>query len=71
MLYRDEQLIRFQDIPVAEHPEWAGKCVTDLKEQQSLLVVAIRRNGAYMFGPELSEKVLPDDVLIGIGPLVK
>ena len=60
----EDQLMRFVDVDLAAHPEWIGQTVAALKQQQSQLVVAIKRNGQFIYAPDSDEVFAPNDILI-------
>lgn len=64
MQQRNNQMMRFVDIELALHPEWIGQSVEALKKQQSLLVVAIKRDGQFIFAPHSDEVLAPHDILV-------
>jgi len=68
MMYQSNEQIRFGDIKASDHPELVGQTTEDVRRVISQLVVAIRRNGEFLYTPEPTEIVLIDDVLIVIGP---
>jgi len=68
MMYQSNEQIRFGDINASDHPELVGQTTEDVRRVISQLVVAIRRNGEFLYTPEPTEIVLIDDVLIVIGP---
>lgn len=68
MMYQSNEQIRFGDIKAADHPEIIGQTTEDVRRQLSQLVIAIRRNGEFLYTPEPTEIVLIDDILIVIGP---
>ncbi|MCP5095795.1 MAG: potassium channel protein [Chloroflexi bacterium] len=66
MLFQaDNELIRFVDVRVADMPEWSGKTVGHLREQDRL-VIAIKRNGRFLYAPISEEKLLNEDILITV-----
>ncbi len=58
---------RFGDTAVSDHPDWIGKTVADLRQQHEQLVIAIKRNEAYISSPTLDEMIQKDDILILFG----
>lgn len=66
MLYEDDQLIRFMDLTLADNPGWVGKTADSLRAQGQM-VVAIRRNGRYLYAPAPDTLLEADDVLITLG----
>ncbi|MCA9966614.1 MAG: NAD-binding protein [Anaerolineales bacterium] len=66
MLYEDDQLIRFMDMTLADNPGWVGKTADSLRAQGQM-VVAIRRNGRYLYAPAPDTVLEADDVLITLG----
>ncbi|MEM7344087.1 MAG: NAD-binding protein [Chloroflexota bacterium] len=67
MLYRDDQLMRFIDMPLSNEPKWVGQTVEDLRQKQGRIVVAIKRKDQYMSAPAPGEIFEADDILIVIG----
>lgn len=68
MLYQQAKTMRFGDLKVAEHPELSGKSTEDVRQSAGQLVLAIRRDGQFLFMPEPTEIVQADDTLIVMGP---
>jgi voltage-gated potassium channel len=66
MVYESDELIRFMDLALADHPDWVGK-TTDSLRAQGQLVVAIRRNGRYLYAPAPDTVLQVDDILITLG----
>ena len=64
MLNRDYQVTRFMDIDLSEYPEWIGKTVAELKQHLAQLVIAIKRDGEFIYAPADNEQVLANDILI-------
>lgn len=64
MINRDNQLTRFVDMDLAVHSEWVGKSVADVKETIAKLVLAIKRNGEFIYAPDNTEHLIADDILI-------
>ncbi len=67
MLYQDEQLMRFVDLHLAQHPDWVGKSIATFRQEQDQLVVAIKREGAYIYAPKNEMLLEANDILIVIG----
>ncbi len=67
MLYRDDQLVRFIDMHLVDYPQWVGKTAATLRQEQSQIVVAIKRVGQYHYAPDLETTFKPNDILIIIG----
>ncbi len=66
MVYEADELIRFMDLALADHPDWVGK-TADWLRVQGQMVVAIRRNGRYLYAPAPDTVLEADDVLITLG----
>ncbi|MFN8444825.1 MAG: NAD-binding protein [Caldilineaceae bacterium] len=68
MLYQSNQQMRFGDLRVADYPELIGKTTDDVRRSLAQLVLAIRRNGEFLYTPDPSEIVRKEDILIVMGP---
>ncbi|MCB0124468.1 MAG: TrkA family potassium uptake protein, partial [Caldilineaceae bacterium] len=68
MLYQQAKTMRFGDLRVADHPELSGKTTEDVRHSAGQLVLAIRRDGQFLFMPEPTEIVQSEDTLIVMGP---
>lgn len=64
MINRDNQLTRFVDMDLASYPEWVGKSVAELKETVVQLVLAIKRDGEFIYAPDNTEHFIANDILI-------
>lgn len=62
--YYSDQFIRLTSVNVREAPEFVGKSLAQMKEQYNKLIIAIRRNGDYLYTPPLSTTLEQDDVFI-------
>ena len=71
MLFQQNKEIRFGDMQVRDYPNIVGWTTDELRHQLSQLVIAIRRNGEFMYTPAPDEVILADDVLIVIGDNLK
>lgn len=69
MLHNDTQ--RFGDATVADHPDWVGKSVSDLRREADQLVIAIKREGEYISAPLPEETIQTKDVLILFGKTIE
>jgi len=67
----DNEFMRFLDIDLAVHPEWVGQKAAALKEQQSQLVVAIKRDGQFIYMPSPDDVLAANDVLIVMGSAIR
>lgn len=67
MLHRGKAVMRFVDVALHEHPEWVGRTVAEQKREQSQLVVAIKRDGKFIYAPDNHESFAEDDILIVLG----
>lgn len=67
MMRSDEQLVRFSDISLAEHPTLLGKTVADLRTETEQMAVAIKRDGEFIYAPALDTVLQPDDSVIVLG----
>jgi uncharacterized protein with PhoU and TrkA domain len=68
MLYRSNQQMRFGDLRAADYPDLIGKTTEDVRSTLAQLVLAIRRNGEFLYTPEPTEIVRSEDILIVMGP---
>lgn len=70
MLYQkaSEDIFRFMDMHLTEHPEWVGKTAAQLKQERQQMVVAIKRNGRFLYAPDPDVTFKANDVLIFLGP---
>ena len=68
MILNTEQLVRFTDMHVRDRPHVAGMTVSALKQQHGLLVVAIKREGNFLYSPDLDMVLEMEDSLIVLGP---
>ena len=53
---------------VAEHPELSGQTTEEVRRNAAQLVLAIRRDGQFLFMPDPTEVVQAEDILIVMGP---
>jgi voltage-gated potassium channel len=68
MLYQGNQQMRFGDLRAADYPDLIGKTTEDVRSTLAQLVLAIRRNGEFLYTPEPTEIVRSEDILIVMGP---
>ena len=68
MLYQSNEQMRFGDIKALDYPEIIGKTTEDVRRTLAQLVIAVRRDGKFLYTPDPTEIVLRDDVLIVVGP---
>lgn len=69
MLYQQaDEVYRFMDLHLCDHPEWVGKTVLQLKHDKHQMVVAIKRNGRFLYAPDPDAVFDADDVIIYLGP---
>lgn len=68
LIFQQAKTMRFGDVRVAEHPEFSGKTIDEVRSSARQLVLAIRRNGQFLFMPEPTEVVQAEDTLIVMGP---
>lgn len=71
MLYHMNKNIRFGDMHVRDYPHIIGWTTDELRHKLSQLVIAIRRNGEFMYTPAPDVVIQIDDVLIVIGDNLK
>ncbi len=58
---------RFGDASAAEHPDWIGATVSDVRRQHGQLVIAIKRGDEYISAPLPEEGIQAEDILILFG----
>ena len=68
MLFQSNEQMRFGDIKAADYPDLIGKTTEDVRRTLAQLVLAIRRDGEFLYTPEPIEIVQADDTLIVMGP---
>ncbi|MEZ4865589.1 MAG: NAD-binding protein [Caldilineaceae bacterium] len=68
MLYQSNEQMRFGDLKAVDYPELIGKTTDDVRRTLAQLVLAIRRDGKFLYTPEPTEIVQRDDTLIVMGP---
>jgi len=68
MLYQSTEQMRFGDLKAVDYPDLIGKTTDDVRRTLAQLVIAIRRDGKFLYTPEPTEIVRPDDILIVMGP---
>lgn len=68
LVFQQAKSMRFGDLSVADHPEFRNKTTEDVRQSAGQLVLAIRRDGQFLFMPEPTEIVQAEDVLIVMGP---
>ncbi len=61
--------VRMMTYPIAEHPALIGSEVGSFKKTTGKVLVAIKRAGEFMFGPEPEEAFLADDVVLVVGEI--
>jgi voltage-gated potassium channel len=71
MLFQVNHHIRFGDMHVRDHPEIVSWTTDQVRARLAQLVVAIRRNGEYIYTPAPDVVIDADDVLIVIGDNLK
>ncbi len=64
--YQGDRLIRFAALHMSDHPDVIGQTVGQVKERHDNLVVAIKRNGQYLYTPALDTVLQTEDILITI-----
>ncbi|MGB1254154.1 MAG: potassium channel family protein, partial [Candidatus Promineifilaceae bacterium] len=67
MLFQRDQKIRFGDMHVRDFPKVIGWTTEELRSKLSQLVVAIRRDGNYIYAPAPDVTLMAEDILIVIG----
>ena len=68
MLFQSSEQMRFGDIKALDYPEMIGQTTEDVRRTLAQLVLAIRRDGKFLYTPEPTEIVRRDDILIVMGP---
>jgi voltage-gated potassium channel len=68
MLFQHNQNMRFGDMKMEDYPKMVGQTAQALKQSLSQLVIAIRRDGQFVYAPNPDEILQADDVLIVLGP---
>jgi voltage-gated potassium channel len=68
MLFQSSEQMRFGDLKVVDYPDLIGKTTEDVRRALAQLVLAIRRDGQFLYTPEPTEIVRRDDILIVMGP---
>jgi len=68
MLFQSNEQMRFGDIKAVDYPDLIGKTTEDVRRTLAQLVIAIRRDGKFLYTPEPTEIVRHDDTLIVMGP---
>ena len=58
----------FQQFAVADHPQWAGKTVTQLRDQHRVVVLALWREGKFYYELSASESLNTADEVIAFAP---
>ena len=53
---------------VANHSAWAGRSIAELHARQQMMVLAIRRDGAFRYAPHPDERLLATDSIIVFAP---
>lgn len=67
MILNEEQLVRFTDMHMNQHPGWIGKTVGELQQARSQMAVAIKRNDTFIYAPDHNTVLEQDDTLIVLG----
>lgn len=67
MMFDSEHMVRFTDIHVANQPDLVGMSLVDLRETFGQMVVAIKRDGGFIYAPELDTVLEHDDSVIVLG----
>ncbi|HSH05753.1 MAG TPA: ion channel [Anaerolineae bacterium] len=70
MLLPNDESKHFIDIHLDKFPQFVGMTPQKLKEDHDQLVLAIQRDGKFIYGPSLQEKFLANDVLIVLGEVI-
>ncbi|MEM7348850.1 MAG: hypothetical protein AAF485_31860, partial [Chloroflexota bacterium] len=66
--FKGENMHDFLQYAVSDHPEWAWKSVTQLRDEHRVVVLAIWRNEKFYYTPEANEVVQMTDSLIAFAP---
>jgi len=67
-LYKDTERICTLLFAGTGYSELSGKTTEEVRQIEDQLVLAIRRNGQFLFMPKPTELVQAEDVLIVMGP---
>lgn len=67
MLYSQEEMFRFTEWHVDQHPEWIGRTVEDLRRERGQQAIAIHRNNTYLYTPAPDTMLAHGDVIIVVG----
>lgn len=67
MLYGDEQMLRFSELRVKDHPDFVGQTVYDVRKHRNQIVVVIKRDNHYLYTPDPDTTFEPADILILLG----
>jgi voltage-gated potassium channel len=57
-----------QQLTITDHPAWNGKTVTQLRDEDQVVVLALWRDGQFHYSPVASEVVRATDALIAFAP---
>ncbi|MEZ4705877.1 MAG: NAD-binding protein [Caldilineaceae bacterium] len=68
MLFQQNEQMRFGDLRVADYPALIGQSTEEVRRTLAQLVLAIRRDGQFLYTPEPTEIVQAGDTLIVMGP---
>ncbi len=68
MLFQSSERMRFGDLRVADYPALIGKTTEEVRRTLAQLVLAIRREGKFLYTPEPTELLRAEDTLIVMGP---
>ena len=66
----DEKLsLRIEEANIGEDSSFCGKTLGELRipQKTELIVVAVKRNGKYIYNPKASTEVAENDILILLG----
>ena len=66
-----EDLLRFRDIVLADHPLLIGRSIAQMKEQFNQLVIGIMRDNEYMYTPDANITLQEGDTAFVFGPELK
>lgn len=66
--YKAETSYGLQQLTITDYPTWAGKTITQLRDQHQVVVLAVWRDGKFNYTPAASDVVQATDALIAFAP---
>lgn len=67
MLFQPDMNLRMLDIPMDDHPTYVGKTALQFKRGTENMIIAVRRDGEFVYTPDPDFVLETDDNLIVIG----